>query len=195
MMVEYKCIKCPKTFMMEKSNSGNDIDNNSNTVKSFLSEMIYKINLLKEMNDLERYMTTVSNKRTKEYTTQQKSVDGRKLINKHENILKAGVTTADVVQCMKLKKQHDLRIVNLREICFDLLSKSKNQNNIDDYDFDLLLSRIQTINDVRILNTIINNLVKSAYLNNAITDEIINDKINLSKNMIDFEYANVLEII
>ena len=95
-------------------------------------------------------------------------------INDYEGILKDGITIDEMDIQLKSRK-HRTNI--LKEICYDLLNKSVEKNNIDNYNLELIELRIKTINDTNILNAIVNTLFTSAYLETIMTDEIVNNKI------------------
>ena len=109
--------------------------------------------------------------------------------NNYEGILKDGVTIHELDLHIKTRNQ-TLKV--MREMCNDLITKSINNKNIDDYNLKLINARINTADDVETLNAIMNILFRSAYLNEQITDKNIDDKIIKTNEIVDF-YTNRLK--
>ena len=61
---------------------------------------------------------------------------------KFKNILKEGYTIEDIENHVKNKKRLETKISVLRDLCIYLLNKLRNQNNVNENNFDLLMNRI-----------------------------------------------------
>jgi hypothetical protein len=70
----------------------------------------------------------------------------------------------------------------------ELLLDSNKYGNVDDYNYKLIMNRIENTEDIDILRIIISTLLKSAYFGECVTNDIIDKKINLFYEMGVFCY-------
>ena len=120
------------------------------------------------------------------YTQPNKPLQPKNIL---QNKLKDGLTMEEVEKQYEFKKHH-MKVS--KEICKDLLFRSLRIKTIDDDNSDLIQSRISNvdnIDDIYILDTILDNLFKSAYLGHHMDDNLIGNKIINTKNMLSFVFV------
>jgi hypothetical protein len=122
-----------------------------------------------ELNQQQK--TAMANTRVKPITPEDNTI----------NILKDGVTIEDVDNYLKKSNE---RIVNLRQMCYQLLNLI--DDKIDDENKKLVTNYIETIDDVKIINIVIDTLSTNYFFGDDMTFELLMGRIKLYHEMNNF---------
>lgn len=175
------------------------IDNENKNIKNTLNNLNNDINPRNKIN-IQSKKNLIAHLKKHMYNNRQLAIEAKNytenknnIVNKNNfrNIIKDGITIDEIDKQIKIKKSNEIKLNDSKFFAKYLLNLSLEENNTDNYNFELINDNINSFIDLNKLRIIISCLVRSAYFFENITHKIIHNKINLIEKMNTFDFDTI----